>query len=130
VLRIRQEQIAALAEDRLRREVRGHLRRAHPEAVGHLAFDVLAHRVAHGVTRARAAGLTWVSSVTGFVALMFTIGPDFHHHGLVGPVLKGDHPDTAGLGPDERLFALGHVLRPEHWEQIRQHGGHWPEILK
>ncbi len=113
----------------MRLQVRRHLCRAHPDAVQDLPSDTLQARVALGVRLAQAAGLTWVSSVGGFVALMFTIAPDFNRHALVRPLLKGADARTACLSPNERLFALGHCLAPRQWEQIRQDGAEWPEHL-
>ncbi len=129
MLLLRDDQIAALADDLMRRQVRLHLRRNHRAAVQDLPFDTLTGRVAFGVARARAAGLTWVSSIAGFVALMFTIAPDFDRHALVSRLLDGADPETAGLPPDERLLALGHLLAAEAWELVRADGGAWPETV-
>jgi hypothetical protein len=119
--------MAALELDEMRRQVRRHLCRAHGPEVQDLSSDTLQARVVLGVASAQAAGLAWVSSVGGFVALMFTIAPDFHRHALVRPLLEGDDARTAGLSPDERLFALGHLLAPRQWEHVRRDRGGWPE---
>jgi hypothetical protein len=100
-----------------------HLRDHHGEAVAPLDDPALRERVAAGIARARAHGLSARSRVGFFVALLFEIGPSFDEHPRVRQVLAGPvggRPQPPGAGkrsPDERLASLTSVLTREEWEE-------------
>jgi hypothetical protein len=70
--------------------------------------------VRSGVARGRAHGLTWESSLTKFVALMFVIAPNFDRQPAAAAVLS-----DASLAPDERVDALIDRLSERDWRQAR-----------
>ena len=124
MLRLREDQVALLARDVLARQVRAHLERQHAAAIRGLPDHVLEARIALGIRRAGQAGLAWVSAIAGFVALMFTVSPEFDRHPAVRAVLAA----TGGtLTADERFFALPRKVPPGVWDELHASGDTWPE---
>lgn len=92
-----------------------HLHEHHSEVIGRLPDDLLREMVAGGIARARRHGLTWESSLTLFVALMFEIAPNFDEHPVIRSILE-----EPTLPPDERLDLLPDRISDEEWEEARQ----------
>jgi hypothetical protein len=67
--------------------------------------------VRRGVERARAYGLTWESSLTSFVVLMFVVAPNFDEHPLIKRVLQDNNVE-----PDLRIDRLWELTSEENWE--------------
>jgi len=86
-----------------------------PEPVGGLPDATLEEMVRGGIARAESYGLTWESSVTAFVVLMFKAAPNFDAHPLVRRVLC----DRA-LAPDERIDALWERITEETWDAVEE----------
>ncbi|AKT43484.1 hypothetical protein [Chondromyces crocatus] len=90
-----------------------HFRRYHTEAVAILSDDLLRRRVAHGIERGRAYGLTWEYSLTVFVAHMMRIHPEFDRYPAIQRELfNPDHGE-----PDERIDALTYAVSEKAWDE-------------
>src|SRR5690349_11966412 len=92
-----------------------HLHENHVEAIGRLPDDILREMVGNGVTRARSHVLTWESSLTHFVALMFEIAPHLDQHPAIRRVLR-----EASVPPDERMDLLDKGISEEEWEEAQE----------
>lgn len=80
MLIIRESQMKAfqgLADDAFVVRLVGHLKSNYSILVSGLSVETLTERVRHGIHQGRGHGLTWESSLAGFVILMFQLGPDF-----------------------------------------------------
>jgi hypothetical protein len=124
MLRIRKTQLhvfQAAADAEFEWRVAEHLRVEHPDAGvrlpegGALLSEIpegrLLELVRGGIARARAYGMTWQSSITAFVVLMFVVAPNFDRHPLIRHVLT-----DSGVRPDERLDALWENTTQENWQ--------------
>jgi hypothetical protein len=92
-----------------------HLHENHAEAIGRLPDDILREMAENGIIRARSHGLTWESSLTHFVALMFEIAPNFDEHPAVRRVLR-----EPSVPADERMDLLTERVSEEEWEEAQQ----------
>ncbi len=117
MLLIRDEQMRAFqaaAEDAFAHRVAEDLRQKHAERVDALDDELLLEMVTNGIRRGRRHGLTWESSLTKFVALMFAVGPDFDRHPKAASVLA--NPEILA---DDRVDALVYLLSDAEWEAAR-----------
>lgn len=80
-----------------------------------LPDDTLHKMVLNGITRARGYGMSWESSLSGFVILMFVMAPNFDEHPLIKRVLKND-----SVAPDSRIEQLWEHTSDENWEAVEQ----------
>src|SRR5262249_38329429 len=128
MVRMRAEQMEvfrSLAESAFENRVVAHLRLAHadilvrfPQAaapVKDVPVETLQALVRRGIARGRAYGLTWQSSLGGFVVLAFVAAPNFDAHPLVRRVLRDDH-----VPADLRLGQLWKRTTKKTWETISQ----------
>jgi hypothetical protein len=92
-----------------------HLHENHAEAIDRFPDDILREMVGNGVKRGRSHGLTWESSLTHFVALMFEIAPNFDEHPAIRRVLH-----EPSVPPDERMDLLTEKVSGKEWEEARQ----------
>jgi hypothetical protein len=126
MLTIRPTQIEAFrptAESAFLREVVEYVRQEHDDQIIHLpggSFtvnqlppDILREMVCHGIERARSYGMTWESSITSFVVLMFVAAPSFDEHPIIARVLKDDTVE-----PDLRVDGLWKRTSDENWESV------------
>jgi hypothetical protein len=90
-----------------------HVTVEHADVVGGFPEPLVREMVANGLARARRYGLTWESSLTAFVALMFTVAPNFDEQPAIHRVLMNDR-----LPPDER-FELLQRIRDRHWRDAQ-----------
>jgi hypothetical protein len=127
MLTIRQEQLdefEGVAEAAFERRVAAYVRGQHGDEVVTLASgagelkgldeETLLRLVRGGIARARSYGMTWESSVTAFVVLMFTVAPNFDSHPLVRRALRG-----GGVEPDLRIEEMWDKVSAENWEAAR-----------
>ncbi|HLM02671.1 MAG TPA: hypothetical protein VK400_16575 [Pyrinomonadaceae bacterium] len=84
--------------------------------VEQLPDEILLGMVRSGIARARNYEMSWESSLTAFVVLMFVIAPNFDQHPNIQRVLK----DTT-IVPDERIDHLWERTSEEDWEKVAQH---------
>lgn len=98
------------------RDVARYIRAEHPEAVQALSDEELLRRVSLGIARAGSHGLTWDSSITAFVAIMFEVAPTFDEQPAIARVLKDD-----SLPADERIDALWERTTDEDWDEAEAH---------
>lgn len=127
MLKIRPEQLDAfeeVTEAAFERRVAAYLREQHGEepvklAAGEVALkgldeETLLRLVRQGVARARAYGMSWESTITAFVVLMFTVAPNFDAHPLIRRALR-----DASVEPDLRLEEIWDKVTAENWEAAR-----------
>jgi hypothetical protein len=83
----------------------------------------LKEMVKYGIDRARAHNLTWESSITGFVYLMFTVAPDFDER----PAFRKILDDLPVEDENRRMEALFERIGEVEWEEARLQGdrGAW-----
>lgn len=80
-----------------------------------LPDKLLFEMVRAGEDRARGHGLTWESSITAFVALMFEFSPNFDEHPRVAALLRDPLVDV-----NQRVRNLTRVVTHEVWREVRQ----------
>lgn len=127
MLTIRHEQIEAfreVAEAAFERRVAAYVREEHGEepvalasgerALRELDEEALLRLVRRGIARARSHGMTWESTVTAFVVLMFTVAPNFDSHPLIRRALR-----DPSVEPDLRLEEIWDKVTAENWEAAR-----------
>jgi hypothetical protein len=113
--RIRQAQMEVFqpeAEAAFEARLADYLYGQHFEAVRDLSDDLLKERIHNGIARARGYGLSWQSSLTVFVALMFEIAPNFDSHPYIRRVLTDPR-----VPPDERMDRLMEWTGERTWEE-------------
>jgi hypothetical protein len=118
---VRQQQMAAfqmMAEERFVLQTMEHMREYHPEQVLGLDHGTLRGSIEAAIARARTYGLTWESSITGFVALSFLLGRNFDRYPRIQAVLT-----DARIPANERLDYLGHSMTPTDWARVAAEGG-------
>lgn len=132
-MRIRPAQLKAFApaaEGAFERRVAEHLREHHagvtvklPSAdadareveVRDLDDSALVEMVRGGIARARSYGMTWESSLTSFVVLMFLVAPNFDDHPLINRLLTNQ-----AVEPDARLDELVAGATEGNWVAARR----------
>lgn len=126
LLRLSAEQVAALDANAVRRFEAGlaaQLQEDYPDTWGQLAEPVRLMMVGGALDKARGYGLTWESSLTGFLHLMASVNPRFDTHPVIQAALTRDI-----LPPDERMMRLLEWDAPDVWAQARTMGHplDWP----
>lgn len=84
-------------------------------AVKQLPDDVLQAMVEQGIARARGYGMSWESTLTAFVAIMFVAAPNFDEHPLIQRVLKDE-----SAPPDSRIDQLWDRTSDQNWEAVER----------
>lgn len=84
-------------------------------SVRDLPEQTLSQMVHTGVARARTYGMSWESSLTSFVMIMFICAPNFDAHPLVGRILHD--PETE---PDKRIDKVIEAMTEESWKTASQ----------
>ncbi len=106
--------LGANAEQDFERRIAQHLRDRHPGAIAPLTDIALRERITASLARGRARGLTWQSSLVGFVVLMFEIGPEFDEQPAFARALAMRMPDE-----NARIRAIYGGTNDEDWEAAR-----------
>jgi hypothetical protein len=127
MLTIRQEQFDAfehVTEAEFERRLMAYLVENHEDAVvrlptgefrvAELPAELLREIVRNGIARARSHDLTWESTVTAFVVIMFAVAPNFDEHPLIRRALK-----DARFEPNARLDEMWDSTTNENWETAR-----------
>jgi hypothetical protein len=86
-----------------------------PTKVEELQEDVLVRMVRTGIARARSYGLSFESSIAGFLTIMFETAPGFDSH----PLLKRLLSDPEVL-PNSRVDHLLRRATEENWNVVRR----------
>ena len=128
MLKIRPEQSEAfqpVAEAAFVAEVVDYLRKTRPQEVvrfpggpttiAEIPDEILSSMVRDGIARARKYGITWRSTLAGFVSLMFISAPNFDDHPLLKRALLDNDTD-----PNSRLEKLIQDSTEQNWEAVRQ----------
>lgn len=84
----------------------------HSNTVAGMPDNLLKRRIHNGILRARIYGMTWRSSVTAFVVLMFVVAPNFDEHPLIHEILSNKK-----LQPDERINLIAGLTYEKDWEE-------------
>jgi hypothetical protein len=127
MLRIRPEQVEVFqpaAEDAFERRVVEYLRENHADEivvlpageheVKDLDDETLLKMVRAGIARARSYDMTWESSITAFVVLMFIVAPNFDSHPLINRALRDDKVD-----PNSRVEEIWDHTTEANWDAAR-----------
>jgi hypothetical protein len=127
MLILRPEQLAVfkpVADEQFADRVIAYVRRKHaravvrlvngPTLVARLSDETLMKMVQLGIERARSYDLTWESSITTFVTLMFTVAPNFDRHQPIVAALQ-----NAEFPADERMQKLWTRITSTNWEEAR-----------
>lgn len=77
--------------------------------------EMLREFVRHGITRARAHGITHQSTMAAFIVLQFETAPNFDEHPLLQRVLKDDRVDA-----NLRIDRLMERATEENWKAVRE----------
>ncbi len=124
MIRVRKLQMAALeesAQEVLVHEIGRHLREEHAELVEKLTDEVLLARIRYGVHKAERYGMTWDTTITAFVAIMFEVSPSFDEHPAIRSVLE-----NPSIAPNGRIDALWDRTSEEEWDDAESRGQNWP----
>jgi hypothetical protein len=127
MLTIRPEQLEVfqpIAEAAFERRVTTYLRENHDDTivvlptgeheVKDLDDETLLKMVCTGIARSRSYGMTWESSITAFVVLMFTIAPNFDAHPLINRALRDDKVE-----PNARVEEMWDRTTEENWQTAK-----------
>lgn len=128
MLKIRSEQIVAfqpVADAQFVRRIVEYLRNKHassvvrlpqgPTLIFRLPDAQLQKMVENGVTRAKSYGLSWESSITAFVVLMFKVSPNFDQHPAINRGLT-----DAQVPADERIKKLLELTTSTDWWEAKE----------
>ena len=85
------------------------------KTIEELDRETLRGMVQAGVARAREYAMTWETSLTSFVMLMFLIAPNFDEHLPIRLTLKNEKID-----PEERIDRVCEQATVDTWEAARQ----------
>jgi hypothetical protein len=127
MLVIRPEQLEALRkalDERLVEEISAYLKEHHAATIDETPLSLLRRRVAYGVERGRAHGLTTNASLGWFVAMMFELGPAFDEHPRLRERLRDETIPAV-----TRIAALLEATTDEEWEEVEASSaaGAWPD---
>jgi hypothetical protein len=127
MLIVRPEQLAVfqtVADSAFAQSLMDYLRENHSDVVVQLpsgeagveeiADDVLSKMVQTGIARARSYGLTWESTITAFVLLMFVAAPNYDKHPLIQRVFKSETEE-----PNSVMEQLWEETADENWEAVK-----------
>lgn len=99
-----------LVEEALVARIAWFLRLEAPAEIQKLDNEALYETIRVGVQKGRALGLTWTSTLGGFVGCLLTVGPKFYEHPAVQAIMS-----EPKLSPDERFESLAARLSGEQW---------------
>jgi hypothetical protein len=129
MLKIRREQFdvfQSVAEINFQKRLVDYLRVNHSDAVVHLSTgrmpvsqipeEILNQMVRGGIARARSYGMSWESSLSVFVVLMFVAAPNFNDSPSIQSVLLEEK-----LTPNERINQLWDRTSEQDWQMVEQH---------
>lgn len=117
MLKIRKEQMDAMAYEAFARQMTEKLRSDFAEDIPEMTDGELLERVRAAIGEGRTYGLTWESSLAPFAVLSVVLGPDFHKH----PKIRGILSDQT-MPPDERGNSLIHRLTRDDWDELAMRG--------
>lgn len=128
MLKIRRQQLDAftpIADAAFERRLMSYLRENHPDVVvqlptGHVLLrqipeETLSKLVHNGIARARGYGMSWESTLSAFVVLMFVAAPNFDEHLHVQRILRDE-----SIVPNARIEQLWKRTSEEDWNTIAQ----------
>jgi hypothetical protein len=80
--------------------------------LGEVPVEVLEEMIHNGIARARRYQVTWESTLTSFVSIMFVVAPNFDEHPLIRRVLNDNN-----ISPDLRVDMLFERTEEENWDE-------------
>lgn len=87
-----------------------HLRTHHEESVAELSDPIVRNRIKTGMARAKRYGLLRRDHLTGYIALMFDIAPNFDEQPVIHRILK-----PLNVPAEARMERLSSAPTPEDW---------------
>ncbi len=117
-IKLRKEQLDALqkgADQAFVERLIAHFREQFGEKLADIDDPEFKRMVSNGVVRARSHGLTFESSIVGFVQLMFQVAPNFDEHPAFLRVL-----DDRTLEENDRIQAIFKRVSREEWKQAQE----------
>lgn len=116
-----------LADDAFVVRLVGHLRSDYSMLVNGLSVETLIKRVRYGINQGRKHGLTWESSLAGFVILMFQLGPN-----LAQLESFCDALSAKDLNEVERVYRAMYSVSIVEWSALRYSTdeGKWPDVRR
>lgn len=128
MLIIRQEQMDAfkpVGETGFENRVMSYLFERYPDqvvqlpegekSVKEISPETLRQMVQRGISRARSYRMTWETSLTSFVMLMFVIAPNFDEHPQINLMLRNDK-----IEPDKLIDHLCEQATEANWQAARE----------
>jgi hypothetical protein len=128
MLIIRPEQLEVfkpVAEVAFRRRVVDYLQENHPQVavqlpngittINQIPEEIIHKMVENGIEKARSYGMTWESSLTSFVVLMFVAAPNFDEHPLIQRGLRDESVEV-----DSRINKLWDRTSEQNWEAVKE----------
>ena len=97
------------------REMAAYLRMEHAEDVAALSEDKLYTRVSIAIQRASRYDMTWDTSITAYVAIMFTISPTFDEQPAIRAVMNDE-----SVPPNLRIDALWDRTTDDDWDEAER----------
>ncbi|SRR5713101_5570465 len=116
-LQLRPQHLEALrpqAEAAFAHQICQFLRDDHPSLLEGLSDEVIFRRVLAGIGRARRYNFTLESSIASFVAIMFTVAPNFDEQPSIRAALM-----DASVAPDLRIGRFRERTLEKDWEDAR-----------
>jgi len=115
MIKISKRQMAVIdssVEEAYARDMARYLREEHPEDVAGLSDEQLYGRVHVAIARAVRYDLTWDTSITAFVAIMFAVAPNFDEQPAIRAVMSDER-----VPPNLRIDALWDRTTDDDWEE-------------
>ncbi len=116
MLQIRNTQMLQMLETNdalLRTAITKRVREQYAELVNGLPNDLLDEMIENGIQSARGYGLTQAENITEFVLIMFEVGPEFHRHPRIRPILS-----DPTIAAEEKLKVMFDRTPDQYWDEI------------
>jgi hypothetical protein len=83
--------------------------------VSDMPVETLRHLVRNGIVQAREYGMTWETTLTSFVVMMFITSPNFHLYPAVNAILQDE-----SVEPDNRTDRLVENITEAEWLEAKE----------
>jgi hypothetical protein len=129
-MKIRREQLNAfqeVADDAFVRRVINYVQEKHgtltielPSGkflISDLSDETLSRLAHNGIIQARKYGMSWESTLTSFVLIMFMTAPNFHQHPIINRILRDE-----SIEPNMRIDRLLEHVTGANWQAAKDIG--------
>jgi len=100
------------AEKSFEKRIADFIRKEYPNSISSIPEEILAEKVRSGISLGRKYGMTWESSLTAFVSLIFAVSPGFHRQPVIHSVLTNQK-----IPANERIKALFDNTSDSDWKE-------------